>query len=120
MAEAEYEESHRCHACGGIVEASYQFCPHCAEKLLEKCVSCKELVQKEWEHCPFCGKNPKKEEAPVKEETSKKKATEKVTIKEEASKTPAKEEKEVTVTESLKIEVTPKKEKTHSIVAEEI
>ena len=125
LAEAEYEESHHCPACGGIVEADYRYCPHCKEELLEACASCDKLVQKEWTHCPYCGNPPKKSE---KKESKKEKASPKKEEKTEevveVVETPAPKapEKDIESLTSIDVptEVEAPKKKSHSIVAEDI
>lgn len=44
-----------CNGCGEKVNESYDFCPHCKEKLKEECDSCKKMININWRYCPYCG-----------------------------------------------------------------
>jgi len=44
-----------CNGCGEQVSISYDFCPHCNDKLKEECDHCKKMININWRYCPYCG-----------------------------------------------------------------
>jgi len=52
-----YQESSEyitCNGCGDKVNISYEFCPHCSDKLKEVCTHCKKTINVNWRYCPYC------------------------------------------------------------------
>jgi hypothetical protein len=44
-----------CPGCGKAVEQTFDFCPHCGNKMRATCPSCEKPASSDWQNCPYCG-----------------------------------------------------------------
>ena len=49
-------ELQTCQKCLKVVDAGFQFCPHCGAKMDKSvCPKCEKKVEEDWKACPHCG-----------------------------------------------------------------
>ena len=51
---AEMTERQTCNNCHARVEADFQICPSCGQKLKRPCPKCERLLELRWAFCPYC------------------------------------------------------------------
>ncbi len=54
---AEMTERQTCNNCHARVEADFQICPSCGQKLKRPCPKCERLLELRWAFCPYCATN---------------------------------------------------------------
>lgn len=54
---AEMTERQTCNNCHARVEADFQVCPSCGQKLKRPCYKCERLLELRWTFCPYCASN---------------------------------------------------------------
>ncbi len=47
-----------CPGCQTVLNAEYEYCPHCGEFVGEHCERCHKRMNPEWQFCPACGVEP--------------------------------------------------------------
>jgi len=43
-----------CPSCKKAVQTTYDFCPHCGNRIKAICPSCEKQVSEDWQVCPYC------------------------------------------------------------------
>lgn len=54
-----------CSQCGNALQAGFNFCPRCSNKLSPSCPQCQRVVGVNDVYCPYCGTSLRNQAAPV-------------------------------------------------------